>query len=185
MPFRRTNVRGGASRSLVCFAERGCAARPRGCADRAFTDAGAATKSVDVRIRTVARIGVPLQAVHSSGHNIRVVHPGIFDLGQVPLRVLRKSPMAIFGPCRSMRGVRAGWRVFRSFPISAAILLAGGCTKAPPDPTSRAVFEARAVTQQQGQVAVRAALLADDESERYFGVSLAGHAGRMAQRQER
>jgi hypothetical protein len=63
---------------------------------------------------------------------------------------------------------------FRSFPIFAAILLvAGGCSKAPPDPAGRDVFEARAVTQQQGQVTVRAAVLADDESERYFGVSLA------------
>ncbi|MBR0797261.1 LssY C-terminal domain-containing protein [Bradyrhizobium jicamae] len=63
---------------------------------------------------------------------------------------------------------------FRSFPIFAAILLAaGGCSKTPPDPAVREVFEARAITQQQGPVTARAAVLADDESERYFGVSLA------------
>jgi hypothetical protein len=37
----------------------------------------------------------------------------------------------------------------------------------------RDAFIARAVTQQQGPVAVRAAVLSDDESLRYFGVALA------------
>jgi LssY C-terminus len=62
----------------------------------------------------------------------------------------------------------------RSCQILAAILLAaGGCTKTAPDPTGQNVFEARAITQQQGQVTARVAVLDDDESERYFGVSLA------------
>jgi len=62
----------------------------------------------------------------------------------------------------------------RTFRILATILLvASGCTKAPPDPTGEDIFESRAITQQDGQVTVRAAVLADDESERYFGVSLA------------
>jgi hypothetical protein len=62
----------------------------------------------------------------------------------------------------------------RSFPIFVAILVAvSGCSKPPPDPAGRDIFEARAVTRQQGQVTVRAAVLSDDESERYFGVPLA------------
>jgi LssY C-terminus len=63
---------------------------------------------------------------------------------------------------------------FRSIPVFATILLAaGGCSKPPPDPAGRDIFDARAVTQQQGQVTVHAAVLSDDEGERYFGVSLA------------
>lgn len=64
---------------------------------------------------------------------------------------------------------------FRSIQIFATTisLAAGGCAKPPPDPASRDVFEARALTQQQGQVTVRAAVLGDDESNRFFGVSLA------------
>jgi hypothetical protein len=62
----------------------------------------------------------------------------------------------------------------RSVLIFAAILLtAGGCTRTPPDAAGRDIFESRAVTQQQGQVTARVAVLDDDESERYFGVSLA------------
>jgi len=53
------------------------------------------------------------------------------------------------------------------------LLVASGCTKAPPDATGENVFESRAIAQQEGQVTVRAAVLGDDESERYFGVSLA------------
>jgi hypothetical protein len=63
---------------------------------------------------------------------------------------------------------------FRSFPVVAAILIAaGGCSRTPPDPGGKEAFESRAITQQQGQVTARAAVLGDDESERYFGVSLA------------
>lgn len=62
----------------------------------------------------------------------------------------------------------------RSLQIFATILLvAGGCTKTPPDTTGQDIFESRALTQQQGQVTARVAVLSDDESERYFGVSLA------------
>src|SRR5258708_34284367 len=62
----------------------------------------------------------------------------------------------------------------RWFPVVSVALLAGsGCTKSPPDPCGRDVFESRATTQQQAQVTVRAAVLGDDESLRFFGVSLA------------
>jgi hypothetical protein len=62
----------------------------------------------------------------------------------------------------------------RTFQILATILLvASGCTKTPPDPTGQDIFESRAITQEEGQVTVSAAVLGDDESERYFGVSLA------------
>jgi hypothetical protein len=47
------------------------------------------------------------------------------------------------------------------------------CAGPAPDPSGRDVFISRAVTQQQGQVTVRAAVLSDDESLRYFGVALA------------
>jgi len=63
---------------------------------------------------------------------------------------------------------------FRWFPVVLVALLAGcGCTKSQPDPSGRDAFESRATTQQQAQVTVRAAVLGDDESLRFFGVSLA------------
>ena len=63
---------------------------------------------------------------------------------------------------------------FRWFPIVSVVVLAcSGCTKTPPDPSGRDAFESRASAQQQGQVTVRAAVLGDEESSRFFGVSLA------------
>jgi hypothetical protein len=63
---------------------------------------------------------------------------------------------------------------FRWFTVVSVALLAGSaCTKPPPDPSGRSAFESRATTQQQAQVTVRAAVLGDDESLRFFGVSLA------------
>jgi len=63
---------------------------------------------------------------------------------------------------------------FRWFPVVLVALLAGcGCTKSQPDPSGRDAFESRATTQQQAQVTVRAAVLGDEESSRFFGVSLA------------
>src|SRR4051812_28668926 len=63
---------------------------------------------------------------------------------------------------------------FRWFPIVSVTLLAcSGCTKTLPDPSGRDAFELRATAQLQGQVTVRAAVLGDDESLRFFGVSLA------------
>jgi hypothetical protein len=44
-----------------------------------------------------------------------------------------------------------------------------------PDPTAEQSFMSRAEVRQQGAVTVRAAVLTDDESERYFGASLADH----------
>jgi hypothetical protein len=63
---------------------------------------------------------------------------------------------------------------FRWVPIVSVVVLAGsGCTKTPPDPSGRDVFETRATAQQQGQVTVSASVLGDEESNRFFGVSLA------------
>jgi hypothetical protein len=63
---------------------------------------------------------------------------------------------------------------FRWFPIVAVVFLAcSGCSKTPPDPSGRDAFESRATAQLQGQVTVRAAVLGDEESSRFFGVSLA------------
>ena len=44
-----------------------------------------------------------------------------------------------------------------------------------PDRTAEQSFQSRAEVRQQGAVTVRAAVLTDDESERYFGASLADH----------
>ena len=44
-----------------------------------------------------------------------------------------------------------------------------------PDLTAEQPFKSRTEVRQQGAVTVRAAVLTDDESERYFGVSLADH----------
>ena len=46
---------------------------------------------------------------------------------------------------------------------------------ADPDLTAEQPFMSRAEVRQQGAVTVRAAVLTDDESERYFGASLADH----------
>jgi hypothetical protein len=48
-----------------------------------------------------------------------------------------------------------------------------GCSKAPPDPSGKDLFVSRAITQRQGPVTLRAAVLSDDESQRYFGAGLA------------
>lgn len=69
-----------------------------------------------------------------------------------------------------------GWR----WPCLAVALLiglavyysSGGTT---PDPTVKQSFASRAESRQQGEVTVRAAVLTDDESQRYFGSSLADH----------
>src|SRR4051812_39265632 len=47
------------------------------------------------------------------------------------------------------------------------------CSAAGPDPTAEQPFMSRAEARQQGAVTVRAAVLTDDESEEYFGASLA------------
>ena len=44
-----------------------------------------------------------------------------------------------------------------------------------PDLTAEQSFMSRTEVRQQGAVSVRAAVLTDDESERYFGASLADH----------
>src|SRR6185437_151175 len=47
------------------------------------------------------------------------------------------------------------------------------CSDAGPDLTAEQPFKFRTEVRQQGAVTVRAAVLTDDESERYFGASLA------------
>jgi len=63
-------------------------------------------------------------------------------------------------------------------PFTAVVLLSlfaafGRSSDAGPDPTAEQPFMSRAEVRQQGAVTVRAAVLTDDESERYFGASLA------------
>ena len=53
------------------------------------------------------------------------------------------------------------------------LFLLFGCGRAQPDPSGRDQFVSRAVTQHKDPVTVRATVLTDDESERYFGVALA------------
>jgi hypothetical protein len=66
----------------------------------------------------------------------------------------------------------------RRGPFIAVVLLSlfaafGRSSDAGPDPTAEQPFMSRAEVRQQGAVTVRAAVLTDDESERYFGASLA------------
>lgn len=53
------------------------------------------------------------------------------------------------------------------------LFVLGGCSKSAPDPAGKDRFVSRAATQQQGPITLRAAVLSDDESQRYFGASLA------------
>jgi hypothetical protein len=66
--------------------------------------------------------------------------------------------------------------MYRSCSIirtSLVCLTLCGCGGSPPDPSGQNVFVLRAAMQQQGELTVRAAVLSDDESSRYFGVALA------------
>ena len=57
--------------------------------------------------------------------------------------------------------------------VLLSLLGAFSRTDAGPDLTAEHPFMSRAEIRQQGAVTVRAAVLTDDESERYFGASLA------------
>jgi len=96
------------------------------------------------------------------------------------------------GRTRAIRGLNSH-RIFRGFslglhrfwlmkrwhwPSSAVVLLSllaafSRSSVASPDVTAQQPFMSRAEVRQQGAVTVRAAVLTDDESERYFGASLA------------
>ena len=72
------------------------------------------------------------------------------------------------------------WHIMKRWrwPSSAVVLLSliaavSRSSGAGPDLTAEQPFMSRAVVRQQGAVTVRAAVLTDDESERYFGASLA------------
>ena len=68
------------------------------------------------------------------------------------------------------------WR-WRWFAVALlASLAAFGLSGGPgPDRTAEQLFMSRAEVRQQGAVTVRAAVLTDEESQRYFGASLADH----------
>src|SRR6478736_1110048 len=66
----------------------------------------------------------------------------------------------------------------RRWPLIAVVLLsvfAAFSRSSGPDPAAEQPFKSRAEIRQQDAVTVRAAVLTDDESERYFGASLADH----------
>jgi hypothetical protein len=70
------------------------------------------------------------------------------------------------------------WR-WRALALALATLLAiavlSWFSKTAPDHTAEQSFISRADLRERGAVAVRAAVLTDDDSERYFGASLADH----------
>src|SRR6476469_3149660 len=75
-------------------------------------------------------------------------------------------------------GLHRFWRIMKRWRrlSSAVVLLLAVFSRASgagPDLTAEQPFMSRAEVRQQGAVTVRAAVLTDDESERYFGASLA------------
>ena len=77
-------------------------------------------------------------------------------------------------------GLHRFWHIMKRWrwPSSAVVLLSllaafSRSSGAGPDLTAEQPFMSRAEVRQQGAVTVRAAVLTDDESERYFGASLA------------
>ena len=70
--------------------------------------------------------------------------------------------------------MRTRWFVLSGVFFALLLLFAvSRGTTAPPDSSARDSFASRSVSQQQGFVTVRVAVLTDDESQRYFGVMLA------------
>ena len=79
-------------------------------------------------------------------------------------------------------GLHEIWQIMKRWrwPSFAVVLLSllaafNRSSGAGPDPAADQPFMSRAEVRQQGAVTVRAAVLTDDESERYFGASLADH----------
>ena len=77
-------------------------------------------------------------------------------------------------------GLHRFWHIMKRWhwPSSAAVLFSllaafSRSSGAGPDLTAEQPFMSRAEVRQQGAVTIRAAVLTDDESERYFGASLA------------
>jgi len=80
----------------------------------------------------------------------------------------------------SLMGLHRFWHIMKRWhwPSSAAVLFSllaafSRSSGAGPDLTAEQPFMSRAEVRQQGPVTIRAAVLTDDESERYFGASLA------------
>ncbi len=57
--------------------------------------------------------------------------------------------------------------------VALLVVILGACSKFSPDRTGEHEFSSRAVAQQLNNIVVRAAVLSDGESKRYFGVDLA------------
>jgi hypothetical protein len=82
----------------------------------------------------------------------------------------------------SVKQAASDWHIMRKWrgPFITLVLLSlfaafGRSSDAGPAPTAEQSFMSRAEVRQQGTVTVRAAVLTDEESERYFGASLADH----------
>src|SRR3954454_1184605 len=71
------------------------------------------------------------------------------------------------------RFMKSWWRASIGVVLLSLLPVLGQSGDAGPDLTAKSSFESRAELRQQGGVTVRAAVLSDDESERYFGASLA------------
>ncbi len=64
-------------------------------------------------------------------------------------------------------------RVLITICLLPLLVISTGCRKFAPDRGGKEQFVSRAVSQEQRKIVVRAAVLSDDESKRYFGVDLA------------
>ena len=82
----------------------------------------------------------------------------------------------------SLNGAASDWHIMARWcePFKAVVLLSllaafSRSSGTGPDLTAEQPFKSRTEIRQQGAVTVRAAVLTDDESERYFNASLADH----------
>jgi LssY C-terminus len=82
----------------------------------------------------------------------------------------------------SVKWAASDWHIMKKWrgPFITLVLLSlfaafGRSSDAGPEPTAEQPFMSRTEVRQQNAVTVRAAVLTDEESERYFGASLADH----------
>src|ERR1700732_835826 len=82
----------------------------------------------------------------------------------------------------SVKWAASDWHIMKKWrgPLITLALLSlfaafGRSSDAGPEPTAEQPFMSRTEVRQQNAVTVRAAVLTDEESERYFGASLADH----------
>ena len=77
-------------------------------------------------------------------------------------------------PISDLTSVLMRGRAFRVLAFAFFLPVMISCdAKTAPSPSGKDLFASRAVTQQQGLITVHAAVLTDEESQSYFGVSLA------------